>query len=120
MELLCSTNNQDDNSNDSGDTATPNDSKPTNLPQGPHSGSSVGEHEDQDSPIGGPPYLTPSESKLFATTASGFNFTMAALAAETSGLGSEYSHFMTETLPPLRAKPRVLMFVERTSGPQVQ
>ncbi|XP_045475955.1 broad-complex core protein isoforms 1/2/3/4/5 isoform X3 [Harmonia axyridis] len=87
MELLCSTNNQDDNSNDSGDTATPNDNGPTNLPQGPHSGSSAGDHEDHDSPIGGPPYLTPSESKLFATATSGFNFTMAALAAEPSGLG---------------------------------
>ncbi|XP_044758621.1 broad-complex core protein isoforms 1/2/3/4/5-like isoform X5 [Coccinella septempunctata] len=87
MELLCSTNNQDDNSNDSGDTVTPNDNGPTNLPQGPHSGSSAGDHEDHDSPIGGPPYLTPSESKLFATAASGFNFTMAALAAEPTGLG---------------------------------
>ncbi|KAK9885302.1 hypothetical protein WA026_010796 [Henosepilachna vigintioctopunctata] len=85
MELLCSTNNQDDNSNDSGDTAIPHDNGPTNLPQGPHSGSSAGDHDDHDSPIGGPPYLT--ESKLFATAASGFNFTMAALAADHSGLG---------------------------------
>ncbi|KAL3274239.1 hypothetical protein HHI36_015650 [Cryptolaemus montrouzieri] len=85
MELLCSTNNQDDNSNDSGDTVAPNDNGPTNLPQGPHSGSSAGDHDDHDSPLGAPPYLT--DSKLFATAASGFNFTMAALAADHSALG---------------------------------
>ncbi|XP_044253477.1 broad-complex core protein isoforms 1/2/3/4/5 isoform X3 [Tribolium madens] len=82
MELLCST-NQDENSNDSGDVA--NDNGPNNLPQGPHSGSSAGDHDDHDSPIG--PYLTPSESKLFATAAGSFNFSMAALAADPTGLG---------------------------------
>lgn len=81
MELLCST-NQDDNSNGSGDV---NDNGPTNLPQGPHSGSSGGDHDDHDSPIG--PYLTPSESKLFATAAGSFNFSMAALAADPASLG---------------------------------
>lgn len=82
MELLCST-NQDENSNDSGEVA--NDNGPSNLPQGPHSGSSAGDHDDHDSPIG--PYLTPSESKLFATAAGSFNFSMAALAADPTGLG---------------------------------
>ncbi|XP_008197229.2 broad-complex isoform X2 [Tribolium castaneum] len=82
MELLCST-NQEENSNDSGDVA--NDNGPNNLPQGPHSGSSAGDHDEHDSPIG--PYLTPSESKLFATAAGSFNFSMAALAADPTGLG---------------------------------
>ncbi|XP_049817701.1 broad-complex core protein isoforms 1/2/3/4/5 isoform X2 [Aethina tumida] len=88
MELLCST-NQDENSVDSsadagGGGAAGNG--PTNLPQGPHSGgSSAGDHDDHDSPMG--PYLTPSESKLFATAAGGFNFSMAALAADPSSLG---------------------------------
>lgn len=82
MDLLCST-NQEDNSNDSVDI--PNDNGPSNLPQGPHSGSSGGDHDDHDSPIG--PYLTPSESKLFATHAGSFNFSMAALAADPTGLG---------------------------------
>ncbi|KAJ8986175.1 hypothetical protein NQ317_005649 [Molorchus minor] len=84
MELICST-NPDDNSNDSTD-ATNTDNGPNNLPQGPHSGgSSGGDHEDHDSTIG--PYLTPSESKLFATAAGSFNFSMAALAADPTGLG---------------------------------
>lgn len=83
MELLCST-NQDDNSNDSTDIGNDNNG-PNNLPQGPHSGSSGGDHDDHDSPIG--PYLTPSESKLFATAAGSFNFSMAALAADPTGLG---------------------------------
>ena len=82
MELLCPT-NQDENSNDSGEA--PNDNGPNNLPQGPHSGSSAGDHDDHLSPIG--PYLTPSESKLFATAAGSFNFSMAALAADPTGLG---------------------------------
>lgn len=82
MELLCST-NQEENSNDSAEM--PNDNGPTNLPQGPHSGSSGGDHDDHDSPIG--PYLTPTESKLFATAAGSFNFSMAALAADPTGLG---------------------------------
>jgi broad-like protein len=82
MDLLCST-NPDENSNDSGEVA--NDNGPNNLPQGPHSGSSAGDHDDHDSPIG--PYLTPSESKLFATAAGSFNFSMAALAADPTGLG---------------------------------
>ncbi|KAF2901256.1 hypothetical protein ILUMI_04923 [Ignelater luminosus] len=84
MELLCSTNQEADNSNDS--TDAPNDNGPSsNMPQGPLSGSSGGDHDDHDSPIG--PYLTPSESKLFATAAGSFNFSMAALAADPSGLG---------------------------------
>lgn len=82
MELLCST-NQDDNSNDS--TDLPTDNGPSKLTQGPHSGSSGGDHDDHDSPIG--PYLTPTESKLFATAAGSFNFSMAALAADPTGLG---------------------------------
>lgn len=82
MDLLCST-NQEDNSNGSADVTS--DNGPTNLPQGPHSGSSGGDHDDHDSPIG--PYLTPSESKLFATAAGSFNFSMAALAADPTGLG---------------------------------
>ncbi|KAJ8963755.1 hypothetical protein NQ314_005406, partial [Rhamnusium bicolor] len=82
MELICST-NPEDNSNDS--TEVTNDNGPNNLPQGPHSGSSGGDHEDHDSTIG--PYLTPSESKLFATAAGSFNFSMAALAADPTGLG---------------------------------
>lgn len=82
MELLCST-NQDEHSNDSADI--PTDNGPTNLPQGPHSGSSGGDHDDHDSPIG--PYLTPTESKLFASAAGSFNFSMAALAADPTGLG---------------------------------
>lgn len=83
MELLCST-NQDENSNESTDIGNDNNG-PNNLPQGPHSGSSGGDHDDHDSPIG--PYLTPSESKLFATAAGSFNFSMAALAADPTGLG---------------------------------
>ncbi|XP_060521499.1 broad-complex core protein isoforms 1/2/3/4/5-like isoform X2 [Cylas formicarius] len=83
MELLCSTNQPDENSNDSGE-ATTTDNGANNLPHGPHSGSSLGEHDDHDSPIG--PYL--SESKLFATAAGTFNFSMAALAADPSALGS--------------------------------
>lgn len=83
MELLCGT-NQEENSNESAGEAQ-NDNGPTNLPQGPHSGSSGGDHDDHDSPIG--PYLTPSESKLFATAAGSFNFSMAALAADPTGLG---------------------------------
>ncbi|KRT84779.1 BTB domain-containing protein, partial [Oryctes borbonicus] len=88
MELLCSGsgggggggggNQHEDNSNDS-DAA--NDNGPSNLPQGPHSGSSGGDHEDHDSPMG--PYLTPTDSKLFAGN---FNFGMA-LAADPTGLG---------------------------------
>ena len=82
MELLCGA-NQEENSNDSD---TPLDNGPTgNLPQGPHSGSSGGDHDDHDSPMG--PYLTPTESKLFAATAGSFNFSMAALAADPTGLG---------------------------------
>ncbi|XP_076275981.1 broad-complex core protein isoform X4 [Rhynchophorus ferrugineus] len=86
MELLVSTNQPDDNSNDSGEPTT-NENGPSNLPHGPHSGgSSGGDHEDHDSPIG--TYLTPSESKLFATAAGTFNFSMAALAADPAALGS--------------------------------
>lgn len=110
MELLCSSNNQDENSVDSA-TEPVNENNGNvaggggvggslcnnsaaivhnNLPQGPHSGnSSVGDrdHDDRDSAIS--PYLTATESKLFAT-AGGFNFTMAALAADPNALGSEY------------------------------
>ncbi|KAI4456107.1 btb domain transcription factor [Holotrichia oblita] len=81
MELLCSGgggNQQEENSNDSD---APNDNGPSNLPQGPHSGSSGGDHDDHDSPMG--PYLTTAESKLFAGN---FNFGMA-LAADPTGLG---------------------------------
>lgn len=88
MELMCNTNQPDENSNESGDivSATNTDNGPNSLPQGPHSGSSGGgDHEDHDSPIG--PYLTASESKLFATAAGSFNFSMAALAADPTGLG---------------------------------
>uniref|UniRef100_A0AAR5PCE0 Broad-complex n=1 Tax=Dendroctonus ponderosae TaxID=77166 RepID=A0AAR5PCE0_DENPD len=88
MELMCSSNQPDDNSNDSGEGA-PNENGPNNLPHGPHSGgSSGGDHDDHDSPIG--PYLTPSESKLFATAAGSFNFSMAALAADPAALGSKF------------------------------
>lgn len=65
-----------------------NDNGPTtSLPQGPHSGGSSGggDHDDHDSPMG--PYL--SESKLFATAAGSFNFSMAALAADPTGLGGK-------------------------------
>ncbi|XP_050311415.1 broad-complex core protein isoforms 1/2/3/4/5 isoform X3 [Anthonomus grandis grandis] len=87
IEMMCSTNQPDENSNDSGENA-PNENGPNNLPHGPHSGgSSAGDHDDHDSPIA--PYLTPSESnKLFATAAGGFNFSMAALAADPAALGS--------------------------------
>ncbi|XP_022917102.1 broad-complex core protein isoforms 1/2/3/4/5 isoform X5 [Onthophagus taurus] len=83
MELLCGSTQE--NSNDSEHHTT--DNGPTsNLPTGPHSGSSGGgDHEDHDSSIG--PYLTPAESKLFATAAGSFNFSMAALAADPTGLG---------------------------------
>lgn len=91
MELLHCSTNQDDNSNDSGDLANDHNHRPNNnLPQGPHSGSSGGDHDDHDSPIG--PYLTPSESKLFATAAGSFNFSMAALAADPTGLGGQYAY----------------------------
>ncbi|XP_023021247.1 broad-complex core protein isoform X4 [Leptinotarsa decemlineata] len=81
MELLCGT-NQDGDSNDSTDMT--NEHGPNNLPQGPHSGSSGGDHDDHDSAIS--PYLTP-ESKLFATAAGSFNFSMAALAGDPTSLG---------------------------------
>lgn len=100
MELLCGgANNPDDNSDDS---ATEHGSINDNvggggmpgvhnsLPQGPHSGGSSGdrEHDDRDSAIS--PYLTATESKLFASaTAGGFNFSMAALAADPSALGGK-------------------------------
>ncbi|XP_066140403.1 broad-complex core protein isoforms 1/2/3/4/5 isoform X4 [Euwallacea fornicatus] len=88
MELMCSTNQPDENSNDSGE-GTPNENGPNNLTHGPHSGgSSGGDHDDHDSPIG--PYLTPAESKLFATAAGSFNFSMAALAADPAALGSKF------------------------------
>ncbi|XP_056631318.1 broad-complex core protein isoform X2 [Diorhabda sublineata] len=84
IELLCNT-NQDDNSNDSADMTNDNGGS---VPHGgPHSGSSGGggDHDDHDSAIS--PYLTPTESKLFATAAGSFNFSMAALAGDTSMLG---------------------------------
>ncbi|CAH1136089.1 unnamed protein product [Ceutorhynchus assimilis] len=96
MELMCSTNQPDDNSNDSGE-GTPNENGPNNLPHGPHSGgSSGGDHEDHDSPIG--PYLTPSESKLFATAAGSFNFSMAALAADPTALGNLFVPGLNQSL----------------------
>ncbi|CAG9864961.1 unnamed protein product [Phyllotreta striolata] len=85
MELLCST-NQDDNSNDSADITNDNGAGPGQG--GPHSGGSSGgggDHDDHDSAIS--PYLTPTESKLFATAAGSFNFSMAALAGDPSVLG---------------------------------
>ncbi|XP_072376544.1 broad-complex core protein isoform X2 [Diabrotica undecimpunctata] len=85
MELLCTT-NQEDNSNDSTDVT--NDNGGIGGPHGgPHSGSSGGggDHDDHDSAIS--PYLTPTESKLFATAAGSFNFSMAALAGDPSMLG---------------------------------
>ncbi|XP_066140411.1 broad-complex core protein isoform X11 [Euwallacea fornicatus] len=92
MELMCSTNQPDENSNDSGE-GTPNENGPNNLTHGPHSGgSSGGDHDDHDSPIG--PYLTPAESKLFATAAGSFNFSMAALAADPAALGSKFDLFV--------------------------
>lgn len=97
MELLCGgANNQDDNSDDSAtEHGSINDNGggitvgQNSLPQGPHSGGSSGDrdHEDRDSAIS--PYLTATESKLFASTTGGFNFTMAALAADPSALGGE-------------------------------
>ncbi|KAF5294692.1 hypothetical protein FQR65_LT10709 [Abscondita terminalis] len=97
MELLCSTNQDADNSNDSGEA--PNDNGPSsNMPQGPLSGSSGGDHDDHDSPIG--PYLTPSESKLFATAAGSFNFSMAALAADPSALGVFLLPGLNQSLQP--------------------
>lgn len=99
MELMCSgANNQDDNSDDSAtEHGSINDNGgvgitvgQNSLPQGPHSGGSSGDrdHEDRDSAIS--PYLTATESKLFASaTTGGFNFTMAALAADPSALGGE-------------------------------
>ncbi|KAL1494509.1 hypothetical protein ABEB36_010095 [Hypothenemus hampei] len=96
MELLCSNNQADENSNDSGE-GTQNENGPNNLPHGPHSGgSSGGDHDDHDSPIG--PYLTPAESKLFATTAGSFNFSMAALAADPAALGSLNQSLQNDTL----------------------
>lgn len=94
MDLLCGTNMEPDNSDDSdvGGTIGGGDGggigSNNSLPQGPHSGGSgpLNDHDDHESTIG--PYLTPSESKLFATAAaSGFNFSMAALAADPSALG---------------------------------
>ncbi|XP_076275986.1 broad-complex core protein isoform X7 [Rhynchophorus ferrugineus] len=96
MELLVSTNQPDDNSNDSGEPTT-NENGPSNLPHGPHSGgSSGGDHEDHDSPIG--TYLTPSESKLFATAAGTFNFSMAALAADPAALGNLFVPGLNQSL----------------------
>lgn len=46
-----------------------------------------GDHDDHDSAIS--PYLTPTESKLFATAAGSFNFSMAALAGDPSVLGGK-------------------------------
>lgn len=60
------------------------------LPQGPHSGSSTGEHDERESVVS--PYLTATESKLFAQ-AGGFNFSMAALAADPNALGGNYILF---------------------------
>lgn len=106
MELLCSggggAHNQDDNSDDSatehgsikdniggeGSGRSTGGIGQNNLPQGPHSGGSSGdrEHDERDNVIS--PYLTATENKLFAA-ASGFNFSMAALSADPSALGSK-------------------------------
>lgn len=101
MELLCGgANNQDDNSDDSAtEHGSINDNVAggsvtigqNSLPQGPHSGGSSAcdrDHDDRDSAIS--PYLTATESKLFASaSAGGFNFSMAALAADPSALGGK-------------------------------
>lgn len=105
MELLCGgANNQDDNSDDSvTEQGSINDNVvgggisgvQNSLPQGPHSGGSSGErdHDDRDSAIS--PYLTATESKLFASaTAGGFNFSMAALAADPSALGGRLTNLV--------------------------
>ncbi|CAH0563546.1 unnamed protein product [Brassicogethes aeneus] len=96
MDMMCST-NQEENSTDSTDGPTDNGGT-NNLPQGPHSGSSGGggDHDDHDSPIG--PYLTP-ETKLFASAAGGFNFSMAALAADPSNLGAMFLPGLNTSMP---------------------
>lgn len=56
--------------------------------QGPPSTSSTGEHEDLDSSVQShhnPAFL--SDSKLFAAAGGSFNFSMAALAADTALAG---------------------------------
>lgn len=90
-------NNQDDNSDDSAtEHGSINDNGgggstggQNSLPQGPHSGGSSGDrdHDDRDNAIS--PYLTATENKLFASAA-GFNFSMAALAADPSALGGRF------------------------------
>lgn len=87
MELLCGTNTELDNSTDSVEANNAEPASSNNqLPQGPLSGSSGGDHEEHGSP-GGPTYLSSTESKLFASAAGSFNFSMAALAADPTGLG---------------------------------
>ncbi|VEN52220.1 unnamed protein product [Callosobruchus maculatus] len=110
MELLCQGGGggmDDVGSDDSNDIKHHNDNGLNNLPQvrenGAHSvgsnstgggggggenrgGGGGGDHDDHaGSAIS--PYLTPTESKLFATAAGTFNFSMAALAADPSALG---------------------------------
>nr|CAH7744835.1 unnamed protein product [Callosobruchus chinensis] len=107
MELLCQGGGggmDDVGSDDSNDIKHHIDNGLNNLPQGAHSvgsnstgggggggenrgGGGGGDQDDHDSSAISP-YLTPTESKLFATAAGTFNFSMAALAADPSALGS--------------------------------
>lgn len=90
VELLCGAADVD-NSNDSVE-ATGGD-----VPAGSHQQSSLsaGDHDDHDSIQGHPSsvYLSTPESKLFAsaTSTGSFNFSMAALAADPSGLSGMLS-----------------------------
>ncbi|XP_069699112.1 broad-complex core protein isoforms 1/2/3/4/5 isoform X4 [Periplaneta americana] len=84
LEMLCGAADMD-NSNDSVE-ATGSD-----IPAGSHQQSSLsaGDHDDHDSIQGHPgsAYLSTPESKLFSATSAGsFNFSMAALAADPTGL----------------------------------
>nr|BAJ41243.1 broad-complex isoform A-Z5 [Frankliniella occidentalis]BAJ41251.1 broad-complex isoform B-Z5 [Frankliniella occidentalis] len=72
------------------------------MDRGPPSTSSTGEHEDLDSSAQShhnPPFLSPVESKLFAAaTAGSFNFSMAALAADTALAGLQNLQTTTDGL----------------------
>ncbi|XP_026275969.1 broad-complex core protein isoforms 1/2/3/4/5 isoform X5 [Frankliniella occidentalis] len=72
------------------------------MDKGPPSTSSTGEHEDLDSSAQShhnPPFLSPVESKLFAAaTAGSFNFSMAALAADTALAGLQNLQTTTDGL----------------------
>ncbi|KAK3913353.1 Broad-complex core protein isoform 6 [Frankliniella fusca] len=71
------------------------------LHRGPPSTSSTGEHEDLDSSAQShhnPPFLSPVESKLFAAATGSFNFSMAALAADTALAGLQNLQTNTDGL----------------------